>query len=66
MHIKTHNTFIDNAEDLYILVSMYNLFQYSGNYSRTSGILSNYYRDERNHAANEIDADDNNIISNNQ
>ena len=45
---------IDNAEDLDIpmpmyicqFMPMYNLLEYSQNYSMTSGILWNYYRDE--------------------
>ena len=43
---KINNTLIDNAEDLYIVLSMYNLLEYSDNYSMTSGSLKNYYRDE--------------------
>ena len=35
MHIK-NNTFVDNAEDLDIVMSMYNLLEYSDNYSMTS------------------------------
>ena len=51
MHIN--NTFIDNAEDLYIVISMYILLEYSDNYSKTSGSLWNNYRDEVNDSANE-------------
>ena len=36
---KMNNTFIDNAEDLDIIMSMYNLLKYSNNYSMTSGSL---------------------------
>ena len=50
---KVNNTFIDNAEDLDIVTSMYNLLEYSKNYSMTSGSLWNYYRDEINDDANE-------------
>ena len=32
---------------------MYNLLEYSDNYSKTSGSLWNYYRDEENNSANE-------------
>ena len=42
---KINNTFIDNAEDLGIAMPMYNLLEYSDNYSITSGSLRNYYRD---------------------
>ena len=37
---------VDNAEDLDIAMSMYNLLEYRQNYSMTSGSLWNYYRDE--------------------
>ena len=37
---------IDNAEDLDIVMSMYDLLEYCQNYSMTSRILWNYYRDE--------------------
>ena len=46
-------TFIDSAEDCDIVMSMYNLLEYSGNYSITSGSLFDYYRDEVNDDANE-------------
>ena len=43
---KINNALIDNAEDLDIVIPMYNLIEYSKNYSKTSGTLWNYYRDE--------------------
>ena len=46
--LKINNTLIDNAEDLDIVMLMYNLIEYSKNYSITSGSLENYYRDEPN------------------
>ena len=45
---KINNTLIDNAEDLDIVMPMYNLMEYSKNYSRTTGSFWNYYRDEPN------------------
>ena len=36
----------DNAEDLDVAISMYNLLEYSNNYRKTTGTLWNYYRDE--------------------
>ena len=36
----------ENAEDLDIVMPMYNLLEYSKNYEKTSGSLFNYYRDE--------------------
>ena len=51
---KINNTILDNAEYLDIVMPMYNLLEYSENYSVTSGSLWNYYRDEVSDAANEI------------
>ena len=45
---KINNRFIDSAEDLDIVMPMYNLLEYSDNYSMASGSLWNYYRDEVN------------------
>ena len=39
---------IDNAQDIDILMPMYNLIEYSNNYSKTSGSLWQYYNDEPN------------------
>ena len=36
---KINNTQIDNAKDLDVVMLMYNLLEYSDNYSKTSGIL---------------------------
>ena len=53
---KINSTFIDNAEDLDIVMPIYNLLEYNGNYSMASGSLWNYYRDEINDCANEKNA----------
>ena len=37
---------IDNAEDLDVVMLMYNLLEYSKNYRKITGSLWNYYRDE--------------------
>ena len=42
---KINNTLIDNAEDLEIVMVMYNLIEYSKNYSKTFGTLWNHYKD---------------------
>ena len=39
------------AEDLYVVMPMYNLIEYSKNYRKTTGSLWNYYRDEPNSGA---------------
>ena len=48
---KINNTITDNAEDLDIVMPMYDLIEYSKNYSKTTGSLWNYYRDEPNSGA---------------
>ena len=48
---KINNTLIDNAEDLDIVMSMYNLTEYIKNYRKTTRSLWNYYRDEPNSGA---------------
>ena len=45
MH-KPNNTDIDNSQDIDIVIPMYNLIEYSDNYSKTSGSLWQYYKDE--------------------
>ena len=44
--LNINNAFIDNAENLYIAMAMYNVLDCSDNYFMTSGSLWNYYRDE--------------------
>ena len=36
---RTNNTDIDNAKDIDIVMPMYNVIEYSDNYSKTSGSL---------------------------
>ena len=43
---KINGIKIDNAEDLDVLMAMYNLLEDSKNYRKTAGSLWNYYRDE--------------------
>ena len=54
-------TFIDEADVINITMSMYNLVEYSDNYSDTSGCLWNFKRDE---TINNADVtNDNNALS---
>ena len=46
MH-KQNNREIDYARDIDIVMSVHNLIEYSDNYSKTSGSVWQYYRDER-------------------
>ena len=45
---KINNTLTDNAEDLDIVIPMYNLIEYSKSYRKTTGSFWSYYRDEPN------------------
>ena len=49
---KINNTLIDNAEDLDVVMPMYNLLEHSKNDSKTTGSLWNYYKDKPNSGAN--------------
>ena len=55
---KINNTFIVSAEDLDIVMPMYNFLEYSKNYRKTTGSLWNYYRDKPNSGA---DGENNNV-----
>ena len=43
-----NNSLITDAEDLDVVMPMYNLIEYNKNYSKTTGGLGNYYRDKPN------------------
>ena len=43
---KINGELIEDADDLDIVMPMYNLLEYSKNYRKTTGSLYNYYRDE--------------------
>ena len=45
---EINNTEIGIAKDIDIVMPMYNLIEYSDNYSKTSGSLWQYYKDEPN------------------
>ena len=55
-----------DAEDLDIVMPMYNLLEYNDNYSMTSGSLWDYYRDKINDDENENDDDDDDNNNNNK
>ena len=44
--LKINGIKIDNAEDLDVVMPMYNLLECSNNYRKATGSLWNYYRDE--------------------
>ena len=45
---EINNKEIDNANDIDIVMRMYNLMEYKGNYSKTSRTLWHYYKDKPN------------------
>ena len=45
---RVNNTDLDNAKDVDIVMPMYNLIEYSDNYSKTSGSLWKYYKNDPN------------------
>ena len=45
---RINNTDIDTTENIDIVILMYNLTEYSDNYSKTSGTLWQYYKDDPN------------------
>ena len=57
---KINGVLIENAEDLDIVMPMYNLLEYSKSYRETTGSLWNYYRDE----PNDLPADNEDPITN--
>ena len=54
---------VENAEDLDIVMPMYNLPEYSNNYSKTSGSLWNYYKDELTDETNDDNGPNKNVIN---
>ena len=45
---EINNADIDNAKDIDIVMAVYNLIEYNDNYSKTSGSLQKYYKDDPN------------------
>ena len=61
--LKIHGVLIENEEDLDIVMPMYNLLEYSKNYSKTSCSLWNYYRDELSDETNDNNGPNKNVIN---
>ena len=59
---KINGELIENAEDLDIVMPMYNLLEYSKNYRKTTGSLFNYYRDELTDGRNDNNGLNKNVI----
>ena len=54
---------IENAEDLDVVAPLYCLLNHSKNYSKTSGSLWNYYRDELTDKTNDNNGPNKNVIN---
>ena len=59
---QINDVLIDNAEHWDVVMPMYNLIESSKNYSKTSGSLSNYYRDKISDETNYNNDPNKNII----
>ena len=60
---KIKGVLVENAEDFDIVMPMYNLLEYSKNYSRASTSLWNYYRDELTDETNDNNGLNKNVIN---
>ena len=62
---KLNNEFIEDADDLDIVMPMYNLLEYNKNYIKTIGSLYNYYRDESSDENNPNNFPNTNVVNSN-
>ena len=61
--IRINGELIEDADDLDIVMSMYNLLVYSKNYRKTIGSFYNYYRDELSDDADDNNFDNTNVVN---
>ena len=62
---KINNEFTEDADDLDIVMLMYNLLEYSKSYRKNIGSLNNYYRDELNDYNNPNNFPNTNVVNSN-
>ena len=62
---RINGELIEDADDLDIVMSMYNLVEYSKNYRTTIGSLYNYYRDELSDDADDGNFDNIKVVNSN-
>ena len=60
---RINGELIEDADDLDIVVPMYNVLEYSKNYRKTIGSLYNYYRDELTNDGNYNNFDNRNLVN---
>ena len=62
---RINGELIEDADDLDIVIHMYNLLEYSKNYRKTIGSLYNYYRDELTDYANDNNFNNIKVVNSN-
>ena len=62
---RINGELIEDANDLDIVIPMYNLLEYSKNYRKTKGSLYNYYRDELSDDADDNSSDNIKVVNSN-
>ena len=62
---RINGELIEDADDLDIVMPMYNLLEYSKNYRKTIGSLYNYYRDELSNNANDNNFNNIKVVNSN-
>ena len=62
---RINGELIEDADDLDIVMSMYNLLEHSKSYRKTIGLLYNCYQDELNNDADDNNFDDIKVVSSN-
>ena len=62
---RINGELIEDADDLDIVMSMYNLLEYSKSYRKTIGLLYNYYRDELSDDAADNNFDNIKVVNSN-
>ena len=60
---RIYGELIEDADDFDIVMSMYNLLEYSKNYRKTIGSLYNYYRDELSDYADDKNFDNIKVVN---
>ena len=60
---RINGELIEDADDLDIVIPMYNLLEYSKNYRKTTGSSCNYYRDKLDDDADINNHPNNNVVS---
>ena len=60
---RINGELIEDADNLDVVIPMYNLLEYSKNYRKTIGSLYNYYRHELTNDGNDNNSDNRNVVN---